>query len=253
MDLFKEMVQKYTIQVDRKIKKICAPLADYLSIPVFIFFRIEANGQFGHLSNYPENLDFFYSERLFQDYPYFVHPSLLRNGCAVTVLARKESDMETIKERFHMAHLFLMLEHSGNNMEGYGFATKSSQSDTEVDFFPKLGMMQIFVSYFKREIQPLIKHMMNDGYNLAMAKGGAFFKVDPLLPLVKTDTNMQRFLHLTSPLSPREHQCLELFKQGQSAQATASSLGLSQRTVEHYIDNIKEKLGCSSKWELLKW
>ena len=72
------------------------------------------------------------------------------------------------------------------------------------------------------------------------------------MPLLNKDLKTQQFLKKIFPLTVREHQCLDLFKQGRSVQATAAILDLSQRTVEHYFENIKEKLGCQSKMELLE-
>jgi DNA-binding CsgD family transcriptional regulator len=52
-------------------------------------------------------------------------------------------------------------------------------------------------------------------------------------------------------LSTRENQCARLLMQGYSAKMIAETLRLSYRTVEHYIDNIKDKLGVSTKQELI--
>ncbi|MCE0721877.1 MULTISPECIES: helix-turn-helix transcriptional regulator [Legionella] len=51
--------------------------------------------------------------------------------------------------------------------------------------------------------------------------------------------------------SQRESQCLHLTVRGKPAKQVASELGISQRTVEEYLNNIKFKLGVSSKAELI--
>ncbi len=53
-------------------------------------------------------------------------------------------------------------------------------------------------------------------------------------------------------LSNREKQCLKLYLSGKSGRETALILGLSHRTVDEYIDNLKKKLKCNRKRELLK-
>jgi DNA-binding CsgD family transcriptional regulator len=53
------------------------------------------------------------------------------------------------------------------------------------------------------------------------------------------------------PLSKREIECLRLTVRGQSARMVANYLGISQRTVEEYLNNIKLKFGVSSKSELI--
>nr|WP_106183204.1 PAS and helix-turn-helix domain-containing protein [Legionella pneumophila] len=51
--------------------------------------------------------------------------------------------------------------------------------------------------------------------------------------------------------SKRETECLMLLANAKTAKEIAVQLGLSCRTVEHYIDNIKNKMGVSTKTELI--
>lgn len=52
-------------------------------------------------------------------------------------------------------------------------------------------------------------------------------------------------------LSPRELECLFLTLRSMTAKQIAEQLGLSKRSVEFYIDNIKNKMGCTTKSELI--
>jgi len=52
-------------------------------------------------------------------------------------------------------------------------------------------------------------------------------------------------------LSNRELECLFLQLRGKTAKQIAIVLGLSKRTVEDYLDNIKSKFGCQNKAEVL--
>lgn len=52
-------------------------------------------------------------------------------------------------------------------------------------------------------------------------------------------------------LTARESECLMELIKGKTAAQIAETLSLSKRTVESYLDNIKGKLGCRSKSELL--
>lgn len=53
-------------------------------------------------------------------------------------------------------------------------------------------------------------------------------------------------------LTKREIDCLFLLLEGMSYKQIASSLALSTRTIESYIENIKNKLECDNKQDLLK-
>ena len=52
-------------------------------------------------------------------------------------------------------------------------------------------------------------------------------------------------------LSKRECECLFYMLHGQSAQNISNVLGITRRTVESYIENIKNKMAVSSKRDLI--
>jgi DNA-binding CsgD family transcriptional regulator len=52
-------------------------------------------------------------------------------------------------------------------------------------------------------------------------------------------------------LSRREVECVEYLVRGKSLKGIGKILGLSHRTVEFYLDNIKTKLSIHSKEELI--
>lgn len=53
-----------------------------------------------------------------------------------------------------------------------------------------------------------------------------------------------------SQLTEREKTCLKYLIMGKTAKETADILSMSTRTIEHYFENIKNKLICTSKREL---
>lgn len=59
------------------------------------------------------------------------------------------------------------------------------------------------------------------------------------------------FYRQAALLSRREKECLKIFLQGKTAKETATHLSLSYRTIESYFENIKNKLDCTTKRELL--
>lgn len=61
------------------------------------------------------------------------------------------------------------------------------------------------------------------------------------------DNESQKF-----SLSLRELQCLHLIAHGYTSKDIANELGLSYRTVEHYLVNIRNKVECTDKTELIK-
>lgn len=54
------------------------------------------------------------------------------------------------------------------------------------------------------------------------------------------------------PLSKQQTDCLKLLALGNTHKQIANALGLSHKTVEHYLENIKNKLKCESRTELVQ-
>lgn len=52
-------------------------------------------------------------------------------------------------------------------------------------------------------------------------------------------------------LTRQEARCMVCLLRGSSIKLAAYTLGLSARTVEYYVNNIKKKLGCRTKAELI--
>lgn len=251
-DNLNDLVKRYTIKHDRLIKNICAPLKDWLGISIFTYYTIEEDGRFSILSNCPEQLDFFYEEKLYLANPYLKHPHLFRSGHAFIQATPDPIYLEQSQQRFQVGNLFLTLKRNSNCVEGFLFGSKEIGLKSNENYLNELDLLNKFSSHFKREAKALIEQIKKDCYNLEKAKGRAFLEKDASISLSSNDPEILQFLKVISPLSSREYECLELYKQGHSAQTTATVLGLSQRTIEHYFENIKNKLGCVSKRELFE-
>lgn len=249
MNSFQEVFSKLVLKKERSIKSICAPLHDCLGIPLFCYGRIDSNGGFINLSNCPSELEVYYSMELFLDDPFIVHPRLLRSGFMLAPLAYNPEYIQKIFEKAGMESLLIILKSSEECSELFYFGLKKGQ---QAALFSCLDLLFSFTRYFRREASLIIERALREQINAKLIRGNAFLEM-PTLPLARKDPQIESFLSHIYPLSERERQCLELFKEGKTAQMTGAILGLSQRTVEHYFDNIKNKLGCNSKTDLLLW
>ena len=57
--------------------------------------------------------------------------------------------------------------------------------------------------------------------------------------------------HGSAYFTRREAECMVLLLKGKTISGVAKILKLSPRTVEYYIKNMKSKLGCRTKYELI--
>ena len=236
-----------------KIKALTAPLKDCLDISSFSYGCVEADGRLVGLGNSPDVIEIYHETKGYLIDPHISHPHLLRSGVIFVPDAFGAEHLEPVCQKANIDHILAIILRSGDQVECCHFGVKAKKEEARAVFYNYLDVLYKFITYFKREAYHLIEQERQKGFNIKETRGSTFIENDFVSPLLKNDPNVIKFLKLVMPLSAREQECLELFKQGESAQTTGAILGLSPRTVEFYFENIKNKLGCQTKSDLLQW
>lgn len=253
MSDFLNYYRKYNVKHENTIKSLCEPLCTHLNIYSFSYYSIDKIGNFTYISNTIEFNEYYFSNQLFLTNPYYSHPNFFISGSAIIPCSTDENSQRMLKNKFKADHILLTLEKSEIGLEGFIFgslAFDKAQCSSYISIIPALKKFQ---KYFKEEAKIIIGKMNSEKFNIKEACHNTFSYVDPDIPLSNTNPKIQSFLKKISKLSQQEQRCLDLFQKGHSAQATAAVMGISKRTVEYYFENIKNKLNCHSKWELLNY
>ena len=248
MDEIEQFIHLNNRKFLSKKKHLFAPLA-LLNLKTFGCVRLNSDGRFAHLSNDLEAVQKWYHYKQHLLFPYLKDPRLLRTGYAFA-----ESTDQKHKDFFIRTHKvdrgLVIIQVEESQMNGFIFFPQEGQFEAE-SLFSNLEMILKFSRYFLQEADCEMERIMAQQFDLKKDKGESFSRDDAHHPLSRSNQKVNHFLKAISLLTPREQQCLDLLKQGRSAQSTAAILEISRRTVEHHIDNIKMKFKCNSKWELL--
>lgn len=94
-----------------------------------------------------------------------------------------------------------------------------------------IGIMGMAIVYSTQDIGPCLTQILNTGLLNSLS-----------LPLLSSN-----YYGLTK----RQMECLYYITKGKTVKQAATTLGLSPKTVEHYIEATKSKLGCSTRSELI--
>lgn len=229
------------------LKRLCAPLKDCLNIPLFGYFYLDKDGRYCNLVNALKLAEYYYGSHLYAHDPYISHPNFFRKEFAIIQLTCHTKLQQILEEKYQWNCFFQILYKYENHMEGFIFAQRNQKYSECIHFFEKIYPLEKFAEYFKSEAKESIQQVLGLGYNMKKVLGSQFDQ-PPLRYNLKEEI---QFLKRIDLLSSRERQCVELYKEGHSAQSSAAKLRLSQRTVEHYLDNAKLKLGYTSKREFL--
>ena len=247
---FKDIVKRCIIKNQAALNKICAPLKDCLGIDKFGFLKIHNDGTYCHLTTKVEVAEYFYEKKLYFSEPHIRSPQLFEPGFTIIPVAKDPLYQEISKNKYQTDHMLIILKKFEYHMEIFFFVNYNTSESGYVRLLHQLHLLNKFVPFFRREATKLINNVQYEGFNAGTVLGEAFHSTDPNFALYRKELRAEHFLKSISPLSPREQACLDLYKLGYSAQATAAILKISNRTVEHHFENIKLKLGCFSKSEL---
>jgi LuxR family transcriptional regulator len=263
-----QIICQPTFRNEKKLKKIHSPLYQAFGLDTFWYYTVSEKGELSYVSNNASVADFFYSNELYKGHPYFKDPKLLTSGfffCEKTTDEEYHKTQGKVRNQFSMDQIFMVMNCEGSKSCGYGFATTQRLPDLTNTFLNNLFLFRKFINYFHSEAEEIINQMKGYSVDIASACGKLFYSSTNHFTALSSPFNPDSLLRVIDPfqyqalqsLSGREKECLRWFLKGLSAVQIGKKIHLSNRTVEFYIDNIKNKLGCRTKEELysclLEW
>jgi len=146
----------------------------------------------------------------------------------------------------------------GGIKKAYNFASRTNMGANALDLYlNKFELLEAFIRYFDEKAIDLIQ---SSNAILVAPKSSLqkkqYLKVsseseEKFLNEVNYHTHKYDRIVVDKQLSPREIQCMDGIAQGKLTKQIADDLGLTVKTVEFYIRNLKEKLHCRTKSELI--
>ena len=254
-----EILENYIYKNSNKLKAATEPLKKHYGINYVTYHRIEKDGRYSVLVNRSDWASHYVSEKLYAQDPYLRQLSQYKSGTiSIDQHGSKEYQekiMNAGEKILHSNELIITIRKECDFVEFFGFSS-DKRNNSVLNFFldPSKPCLS-FQKYFLQTFQSPLQNMQEEGFFLSKLKGEDFFQSEKISPpnsfqfLTDLGSNRQKF----TTLSNREQECLQLFQQGHTASETAHILKLSPRTVESYFENIKTKLHCHTKKDLLNF
>lgn len=266
MDKINQLLQFYSSGLSQDYNKLAEPLNDYFSLNSLTYSLTTPEGYFFQISNNPQVGEFYFSNHLYRCNPFICHPgNYYHNQTLITgdfphkpfqlaqQLVKKQHGLENFlniyKKENGFAHVFM-------------FSSTDDKLPLSTIFLNNHAILNQFTDYFLTEWQKNLLRMEAYMINMGELMGSTYFNINPLFNKNKDRINKIHFLRkinkiddqLITPVdfSPRELTCINYFLKGKTAREIGELTGLSRRTIEHYLENIKSKIGCFSKSELFQ-
>lgn len=254
-----EMIEQTSIKYDRLFKRLTEPLLHY-GINYFCYQFVSNEGHWFTLGNNPGWLLHSAEQRFYQCDPTLVHPNYYQaSSTCFPQNHRNELFQQTLNSHavylFDIDHALALIEPHPLGCEYFFFGAPKHHDRALEVYLTQLNRLRYdYIHYIKTNLQPIYSHFLEYTVNLNKVNPIGFHASNNVLSIedpMKQEIAFLKAIKNTKALSPREHQCLQLYQQGLTAKETAIRLRLSHRTIEGYLDNIKSKYQVRCKRELL--
>lgn len=250
------------------ITKICEPLFNNFGLTVFGYSHFLNNGTYLDICTDTQwqkhYLQEFASKSFIKDYVNKIRETdtkyvLWDNRVDVP---REEKFSQFILDScsYDIWHGFSIYKKHDNSLEAWHFATTKENYEVINFYLNRLDLLYHFILYFKDQAGKIIDtsdikkliHLEDKG---SLSLSGEMIPTIGKVQNFIDQTVIKRFPLTTEKgivfISKREAECVRHLSASKTVKEIAKAMDLSPRTVESYLNNIKSKLNCSSKLEII--
>lgn len=255
-----KMLDSYSGRHQNKIKKTCEPFFKAFGLNHFFHQSISHEGLFYGMGTNPDFMHYYVDQNMHESNPFIVESQKVNSGVYSFNSANSndfQSTLSLAKQKYNISHTLLIVENDRYSCHQYGFGISPECVASESLLINELPLIKIFINYFNQEMASVLNDLKTDPVKIEKRKD----HVRNTLPDTQLGDLQRKDLlaklkipkHLLSlpKLSKREMDCLKLYLKGKSSSEIGEDLELNKRTVEFYIENIKNKLSRYKKSELI--
>lgn len=250
---------------------LCKPIIDYMGVTSAQYVNIDKHGRSFVVYSLKK-----WGERVIEQKHYnvetvLVHPDNMHNGFSVCDSSQDLEYKNTLlydgAVNFNWWHACCYIEKNSTNdgFFGLGFATTKDNFQMINILVNQTHLIKNMIRKLHREMSS-IKDLEDNRADLSILKKEAFrsqqglifydknytqSKIDILSNIYLTKAE-DRDILINPHLSPQEINCLRMYMTTHSIKKVSKELHLEPTTVTSYIENIKDKLACNNKQELLE-
>lgn len=259
----------FTFRSIRKIQEVCAPLINNLKITSFYFRRKYTNKTTFNLGNNGEWLEHFFTQHLYLQEDFDGNIIKYSSGCFVwpdlNIYQGKDLHIyQRAKDLFDISHGLTLIHKTKDYCDFYFFGTSAKNAFAINIYLNNIHLLERFIFFFKEQCHELLNQAQQQSSRILLQQADGEqndnneFTIDFDNQIIKNfihDTKIKKYYlnHENGiiSISAREKDIIMALLKGKTTTETADKLFISKRTVENHIENIKNKLRCDHKFEML--
>lgn len=244
------------IKQSQSINEISIPLKIF-NITFFNHIRIFNDKSRLSLSNRGDWLEHFNKQQYIKNAYFSKNPILLTQEYYLwDVMINPDNVMSVAKNDFNIAHGFTIVDKNKEYIDLFLFATTYDNHEINNFYINQLDVLKHFISYYKDKSRIIIKNCQPDQPTNVVSKNNQIpCEKDKINEFYLATALKKHYLNNDNSsfiLSSREYECLSILVKGYSLKEASVMMDINQRTIYSYLENIKNKLNCSTKSEVLE-
>lgn len=256
-----------------EVRDICRPL-EKLNISYFAHVHIDNDGKFSALTNNPGFTQHYLENEYYNADIHLADKNRFGNHVVWDAIERfgKSAKMHSEAAQFGVQHTFTLIDKNDNGQDYYHFANDSACKSINQIYLANIDLLKMFTLHFNENVaqSAALRHAYEMTFGIDPEAEGYSTQFEDRF--VIADHSRKEFLNSISvnenkiaatqfvnqyqskltPLTPRERECLHLYVRGHAAREISELLKLSRRTIEHYLESVKMKLGVDTKNALIR-
>jgi DNA-binding CsgD family transcriptional regulator len=235
------------------------PLYDYLGVNHLWYYKITSSGLYSYLGTHTKWNEYCFENAasMIRPFPCLRHPDLIESGINLmkaTEDIQYQSVLETAWEKFKINFNINFTKKTATGIEAFGFGTKFRDLRADQRLLNELPLLHTFIKMFKHNNKKLFQLIDENPIDLSTEFGSLFFeRSNEMASSGNRDAFLRKMgFHDFFSLTQREIDVLKYLLHGYPASYISENLLVSKKTVENYIANIKWKLGCHTKVQLIE-
>lgn len=249
-------LKDYCDRLDRgvdDVRKLSKQFCEKLGVTVFAYVRVYNDGRTGWVTSDGDQDRMLLESKCIQEEPFLDTQEGLIAGRYIWFNDREFPGCEAFYNeratKYQMDHGLILVNHKKDYLETCCFSGSLEKKPLQNLFLNETGLFYAFMEHFKKVLTPRLQSLIEEGLHISDMKPcyGKSSKLEDRDSLIKLCGHSRLLL-----LTPREKECLKWLRKGYTYEMIGEALGLSERTVEHYLDAVKNKLSLETRSELFE-
>jgi DNA-binding CsgD family transcriptional regulator len=273
----KKIKQHPVLLYSQDFKDICKPLLR-LNISYFSHVHVDKSGRFSAASNNPEYHKLYLEQEYYNTDIHMLPESMDNYFLWDSIECTGDTlEMHEEGEALGVRHPFTIIKKNEHGTDYYHFATHRPGTSINQVYLSELELLNLFIQHFNSTIRQskILAEVYNIKFGLDYKTPGFTYQSDlDLLNNAEQRAEFLRDLTHNQPIRerrPRQHgtclihndsqkivtiskqqlKCLQLLIQGYTSKEAAALLYLAPRTVNSYLEILRDKLDCRNSKELI--